>query len=276
MNSSLKDKAVQQAMADSQILSQDFKLEANENGSPTQDTLLRFVCSLLSAEGHPFFYEDGLSLAAKNRYFKAILYKTFENKRIAYACDFYWGWAESVVKQLALSSVSLLKLSECKTDGFDIRGIIAKGAEKALDASLSQTLSDLPGQRDLFDSSEEDTASDAVADMIAVSISAEKDWEIQEKLSLLANVICSRDDLESDARKTPNSSFLPEGGAPCHPELLDPRMSPQAREAWARHGGAFLRALFAGDGAQWELFGNPATAGLKKRGRGRPQNPGKG
>lgn len=279
MSSDSKQASTRQAIEDARVFSA-FKPEIQKNGFPARDSVVRFICSLLSAQGHPLFLEDDFSGLAVQRYLAALLYRTFESPRLIELFEKYDDPDSNpepfeILLDLACAATPILRLADCKVDGLDIRGIIARGAEKALDASVSGTLADLPGQLDLFAAleaeQEEDTAMDAIADMIAYNAGTE--GAIRKKLVLLADAICERDALES---AKPGFSFLPEGGTLCHPDLLDPRMSPQAREAWARHGGAFLRALFAGDGAQWELFGNPAAASLKKRGRGRPQKPRKG
>lgn len=133
-------------------------MECYDDGSPTRDSIQRFINTLpVSERGQLLDEEKRPTRQAQERLKSAIFAKAYGSKDLikmySQALD---PEAKTIIDGLSKASIAMIKLSTVSKD-YDIRDIISSAVNKILSIKKKGgSISDAVGQTDLFDSANPD------------------------------------------------------------------------------------------------------------------------
>nr|DAH90096.1 MAG TPA: ParB ddrB-like ParB superfamily domain [Caudoviricetes sp.] len=240
------------------------KLEFYDNGTPTIDAIKTFVAQMPPSEQGGMIDVDGNPTRnARDRLEAAIFAKAYENDALTrlftQALD---PESQTIILGLQRAAPAMQRLAGL-SDGYDIRDMVAKAAERSVNAKRKgNKLQDEAKQISMMESSDDDEAIASIVQLFADNPrSAAK---IAEGLTKLANFLYSEGtkesvDLFGEVQKLPRTEAIKRGLASDSKQ----KMSSKAQAFWNAFGAKFIAGVLSGDLAQDEFF-----KGMRKAIRG--------
>lgn len=236
-------------MANNDMNRVDFgKLEFYDDGMPTIDSIKSFVGQMPPSEQGGLIDVDGNpSRQAQDRLLAAVFAKAYKNDALTRLnSQALEPESRTILSGMMRAAPKIIQM-ENLPDGYDIRDIIAKAAERSVNAKRSgRKLEDEANQTSFMNSESDDEASGAIVKMFADN--SRSSAAIAKKLVNLAEGLYQEGSKESvdlfgEVPKRPRNQVIKESLAKDH-KLY--KLSPKAVAFWRNNGSDFIKKAFDG------------------------------
>nr|DAK88667.1 MAG TPA: ParB ddrB-like ParB superfamily domain [Caudoviricetes sp.] len=237
--------AVEQANNDRNRI--DFgKMKFYDDGSPTIETIKDFVSKMpVSEQGALIDVDGNPTRAAVDRLDGAVFAKAYDNDGLTRLfTQALEPESRTIIAGLQKAAPAVQKLADLP-DGYDVRDLIAKAAERAVNARRSgQRLADEAAAKSLFENQQDDNAASEILKVFAAN--SRSSQAIADKLTKMAELLYREgtkegSDLFGDVPRMPRGeavkNALAQDGKPA-------KMSAGCMKWWNTYGVKVLRKIF--------------------------------